>query len=311
VITAGEMPSDDADQFATTADRNTPTPSHSSRLKWLPYRAHDAANAETKSDDATTNEARAVVDPSVVQAQATSSVANPFNDDPTQLAQQSPSGPSPNIGTNVPEANPTPEERFNRGRAPARLSPGQPLDVTPTVPEQPAPYFTPGTTVPQEASCADHNEKCRQDEAHLVQNTIDKVGLDINEYGKQGDAIPCECTIGNGVVFEPRHWCLMTYTWKASALCHKPLYFEEVQIERYGHSPGPIIEPLLSAAHFFVTVPLLPYYMGVDPPMECQYTLGYYRPGDCAPYMLDPFPLSVRGLALELGVATGVAEVIP
>ena len=112
-------------------------------------------------------------------------------------------------------------------------------------------------------------------------------------------------------MFESRHWPLITYTWKASALCHKPLYFEEVQLERYGHSAGPIVEPLLSAAHFFITVPLLPYYMGVDPPQECQYSLGYYRPGDCAPYMLDPFPLSVRGAILEAGAVGAVVTVIP
>jgi hypothetical protein len=29
-----------------------------------------------------------------------------------------------------------------------------------------------------------------------------------------------------------------TYPYHASALCHKPLYFEEVQLERYGHPPA-------------------------------------------------------------------------
>ena len=51
--------------------------------------------------------------------------------------------------------------------------------------------------------------------------------------------------------------------------------------------------------------------MGVEPPGECIYTLGYYRPGSCAPYMLDPFPLSVRGALFEGAVATGLVFILP
>ena len=82
-------------------------------------------------------------------------------------------------------------------------------------------------------------------------------------------------------------------------MCHKPLYSRNRSLERYGHSRGPIIDPLFSAAHFFVCVPLLPYSMGVEPPHECIYSLGYYRSGDCAPWIVDGFPISLRGLALN------------
>lgn len=121
---------------------------------------------------------------------------------------------------------------------------------------------------------------------------------------------PRECSLGNER-FMPRAWDCTTFTWTASALCHKPLYFEEVQLERYGHSWGPCLQPVLSGAHFFLTIPALPYLMGVYPPNECIYTLGYYRPGNCAPYLLDPIPLSVRGALYEGGVATGLAFLIP
>ena len=70
-----------------------------------------------------------------------------------------------------------------------------------------------------------------------------------------------------------------------------------MQLERYGHTRGPIVQPMVSGAHFFVNVALLPYKMGINPPNECQYPLGYYRPGSCAPWMLQPFPLSGRGAA--------------
>ena len=83
-----------------------------------------------------------------------------------------------------------------------------------------------------------------------------------------------------------RNWELMTFTWTASALCHKPLYFEDVSLERYGHSAGPLRQTLLSGAHFFGNVAILPYNVGLHGPFECRYALGYYRPGSCAPWLL-------------------------
>ncbi|KKL25969.1 hypothetical protein LCGC14_2399990, partial [marine sediment metagenome] len=108
-----------------------------------------------------------------------------------------------------------------------------------------------------------------------------------------------------------RPWCGTTFAWKASGLCHKPLYFEDVHLERYGHSHGPYIQPIISGAHFFLSVPILPYKMGLYPPNECMYTLGYYRPGSCAPYLLDPLPISIRAALAQGGVATGVAYLLP
>lgn len=113
------------------------------------------------------------------------------------------------------------------------------------------------------------------------------------------------------VAFTGRDWAPIDFTWTASALCHKPLYFEQVQLERYGHSLGPYLQPIASGAHFFLSVPALPYKMGVDPPNECVYALGYYRPGSCAPYLVPPLPISLRGALYQGGVVTGLAFLIP
>lgn len=111
--------------------------------------------------------------------------------------------------------------------------------------------------------------------------------------------------------FVPRAWQPLTFHWTASALCHKPIYWEDVQLERHGHTWGPWLQPLVSAGHFYLVFPALPYAMGLFPPNECVYTLGHYRPGSCAPYMLDPLPLSVRAALVEGGVWTGLAFLIP
>jgi hypothetical protein len=82
-------------------------------------------------------------------------------------------------------------------------------------------------------------------------------------------------------------------------------------MERYGHSWGPVIDPVISGAHFFASVPLLPYKMGVEPPCECMYPLGYYRPGNCAPHYIEPWPWSLRGAAAQAGVMTGLIYAVP
>lgn len=103
----------------------------------------------------------------------------------------------------------------------------------------------------------------------------------------------------------------ITFTWKASSLCYKPLYFEDVQLERYGHYCHPLLQPFASRVRFWLTIPCLPYLMGVNPPNECVYDLGYYRPGNCAPSMIEPIPISLRGGLLEAGAIVGAAAVLP
>lgn len=122
--------------------------------------------------------------------------------------------------------------------------------------------------------------------------------------------LPQECLIQQPA-YVPRTWLASQITWKASNLIHKPLYFEEVNLERYGHTAGPFLQPVVSSAHFFVNVAVLPYKMGVHSPHECQYVLGYYRPGNCAPWIVPPVPLSLRGALFQAGAITGQGLLIP
>ena len=152
---------------------------------------------------------------------------------------------------------------------------------------------------------------CDEELAKLKASTLDDVDLSIVVAGTQGEDFPFECSIDDGEWHPGRCWCETTYMWKASALCHKPLYFEDEALERYGHSWGPCLDPFVSGAHFFCKLPVLPYCMGVTPPNECMYALGHYRPGNCAPYMCDPIPLSCRGALFEAGAVVGAAAVLP
>lgn len=107
-----------------------------------------------------------------------------------------------------------------------------------------------------------------------------------------------------------RPWLQYAYHWQASGLCHKPLYFEQPNLERYGYNCG-IAQPFISAAHFFGTIPLLPYKMALDPPCECVYDLGYSRPGSCAPFECHVPRFSADALLVEGAVITGLIFLIP
>jgi hypothetical protein len=125
-----------------------------------------------------------------------------------------------------------------------------------------------------------------------------------NKIAAEPGIFPQECMLSDEP-FKPRNFAVTTYTWKASALCHKPLYFEQPGVERYGHTWGPLLQPVVSSAHFFGSVIMLPYKMGVEPPWECVYPLGYYRPGSCAPYTVGPVPISLRGALAQTGATLG------
>ncbi|MCP4890314.1 MAG: hypothetical protein GY904_27425 [Planctomycetaceae bacterium] len=129
-------------------------------------------------------------------------------------------------------------------------------------------------------------------------------------YITENWGLPKECLIEQ-IAAAPRQWTPMTMTWKASNLCHTPLYFEDVNLERYGHTRGPLLEPFAQSAHFFGNILVLPYKMGVHSPRECQFALGYYRPGNCAPWIKPPVPISARGAIAQAATMTGLFWLIP
>lgn len=153
-------------------------------------------------------------------------------------------------------------------------------------------------------------KSCQEELDKLRGQTLESIDLSIRVPGNAGEDYPFECSL-EGEQLEPRRWPQITYMWKAAGLCHKPLYFEQVALERYGHSWGPYTQPIMSGVHFFGTLPILPYKMGLQTPNECVYALGYYRPGSCAPYLVGGVPFTWRAAGYEMGVVTGLNFIIP
>lgn len=116
-----------------------------------------------------------------------------------------------------------------------------------------------------------------------------------------------------------RGWNVNEFNWVASCFFCNPLYFEEINLERYGYGCGcfgpccsNIVQSTVSGAHFFANVVALPYKMGVDCPCDCDYTLGHYRSGSCPPWRWHCCSrCSALGALSAGGVATGLIFLIP
>jgi hypothetical protein len=103
--------------------------------------------------------------------------------------------------------------------------------------------------------------------------------------------------------------------WQGGMFCHRPLYFEEFHLERQGRSFG-VLQPAVSAAHFFATVPAMPYLMTVRPPGRCSYMAGIGPAGE--PVFSPGWPMfagvsrrHLSGAIVQAGVITGMIFVLP
>lgn len=105
-------------------------------------------------------------------------------------------------------------------------------------------------------------------------------------------------------------WSPQSFAWTTPGLYHNPLYFEEVNLERYGHGYR-FAQPAASTAHFFGNLAVLPYQMGAYPRYEPIYTLGHHRPGSHNPHQFQWWPFSWRGVAYQTGATIGGAYYLP
>ncbi|HET6325301.1 MAG TPA: hypothetical protein VFG04_11550 [Planctomycetaceae bacterium] len=126
----------------------------------------------------------------------------------------------------------------------------------------------------------------------------------------KGPECPKEIQLSSGP-FEPRVFPASTYTWQASNIFYQPLYFEDPDLERYGHAYPFFIQPIVSSLRFTTQAIGLPYQMTIDPPCCRVYPLGFYRPGECAPKLIYQIPWNTEAAAVEAGAITGVYFLFP
>jgi hypothetical protein len=120
--------------------------------------------------------------------------------------------------------------------------------------------------------------------------------------------VPAEKAIGGSILartFLPRQATLFP-----SYVVYHPLYFQQINAERYGWELG-VFQPLVSTAQFYGDVLMLPYKVATTPPWLCDTNAGYALPGEPEPLRLLTHPFSWRGVAAQAGVAWGGAALFP
>ncbi|MFO0924964.1 MAG: hypothetical protein U0905_21065 [Pirellulales bacterium] len=108
-----------------------------------------------------------------------------------------------------------------------------------------------------------------------------------------------------------REMFLIDKQFAPSAICHKPLYFQDTMLERHGHQRFPCAQPLVSGVRFFGTFPIMPYLMTLHPPGKDIYNLGHYRPGSAAPCLRERPPYDERAIRNEALTAGGLLWLAP
>jgi hypothetical protein len=84
-------------------------------------------------------------------------------------------------------------------------------------------------------------------------------------------------------ILDQPDWSQLSYCWETPVFSHRPLYFEQPNLERYGSRNPNYVTPLLSAGHFYGSLFLMPWQMVREHPCDCRSTLGNRRPGNCNP----------------------------
>jgi hypothetical protein len=107
-----------------------------------------------------------------------------------------------------------------------------------------------------------------------------------------------------------RQWPLQDRFAEPNYVCYGRLYFEQINLERYGWDLG-FVSPFVSGTAFFWDVATMPYHAWTDPCRCYECSAGYCLPGDPIPFLLYPPGASLTGALAEGGVAVALFAIFP
>lgn len=93
-------------------------------------------------------------------------------------------------------------------------------------------------------------------------------------------------------------------------VCHGRLYFQQINLERYGWGFG-VFGPGLSGLKFLYDFVTLPYHVATEPCRRFEYNTGWCLPGDPVPLLLYPLHVSPTGFIAEVGTIIGLVAIFP
>ena len=140
-------------------------------------------------------------------------------------------------------------------------------------------------------------------------NNGQEIDQDIREWAR-GQSSNLNLATASGP-FPERAFPAVVMPWDAPNYFHYPLYFEDPALERYGHTQHPLVQPIASIGRFGVQLLSMPYQMTIDPPCREVYSLGWYRPGECAPKLHYQIPLDAKAAVVQVATVTGLVFLVP
>ncbi len=90
-----------------------------------------------------------------------------------------------------------------------------------------------------------------------------------------------------GPAHAPRRWPQLIEEVEPAYVCHRRLYFEQINAERYGWDLG-VFHPFVSAGLFYWDLGNLPLYWVMPPWTRFECSAGHCLPGDPLPLVLYP-----------------------
>ena len=105
-------------------------------------------------------------------------------------------------------------------------------------------------------------------------------------------------------------WGAQDARWSPARFYTNPLYFEQINLERFEPKSPVWTRPALSYAQFIGTIPVLPYKIGAHLPRERMFKIGHYPEGKRVDRRSDPGNIR-RGILFQSAAATGLIFVVP
>lgn len=99
------------------------------------------------------------------------------------------------------------------------------------------------------------NRRWLHDDKQASTKSLEEIRQELNADGESSVDLPKEPC--HKPIYGPVNACgpYCRYFF----VCHDPLYFEEIPLERYGDVCNSHLQPFISAGHFFGTLPLVPF----------------------------------------------------
>lgn len=138
---------------------------------------------------------------------------------------------------------------------------------------------------------------------------FDRIAQEVKKQGGARAMFP-ETPILSKEPWRPRAFPPMVEFVEPAYVCHRRLYFEQPNFERYGYDFG-VLQPAMNLGVFYYDVFMFPYHAFSDLHNCTECNVGKCLPGDPAPMLYTPERFSVTGTIGQAAAIVGGLYLFP